>query len=80
MPTCETGKVAFVSEKAARHELRHIQAHDRNKGVQRAPHRVYRCDKCSWWHLTHQDFIGLRPPKKFRRRPRRRDDEDVEFS
>lgn len=46
--TCE--KLPFPNEKAAKAEIRRIQAREQEN--QKKPVRAYECEKCSAWHLT----------------------------
>jgi len=47
---CE--KVCWVTEKAAKDEIKRI---DKVKQKKRKPTRAYECDKCGGWHLTSQE-------------------------
>lgn len=46
---CPTGKVAYPSKKAAKHDT----AYANSRPMQRSAARPYRCDYCSYIHIGH---------------------------
>ena len=53
-PVCRSGKTVFPSEASAKAALFEVRS---SKELRyHTPIRVYRCEKCSGWHLTHQSI------------------------
>lgn len=49
MPLCQTSKVCYIDEEAAKKALKLIKQDKRNH---KKPDRTYQCELCSYWHLT----------------------------